>query len=328
MKSRRVICSQDELTASWLGQVLRQGVERISVASGNGNWSRQLAIEASLSDGTVRHLRLKICEGNTFGRSEIDYYTRDYVDMANAPLVRCFDAQYDPAAGYHILLEDLAATHTDRRDIQPTPAYGMAVAEALARMHRHHWCARPAPDAAALDRYFDEIRPGLSPMERATGQALRERFGLHEREFRLRWAQPRGMSLLHGDLNPTNVLAPTGSASPVYFLDRQPFDWSLTYGVAVSDLAYFMIPWWPEPTRRACELAVLRRWHEALDRPEYSWSEAQADWRLSVEQCLNVPMEWCSKASTLGRMRWLWEAQFERIRDALARPGSDAPGAD
>jgi len=313
----RVITAQDEVSASWIGRVLNQGVEHLTVTSGHGNWSHQLAISARLRDGTVRALRLKICLGDTFGRSEVDYYTRDYVDMTDAPLVRCLDAQYDPAIGYHILQEDLAATHTDRRDVPPTLAHGLAVARALGRMHRHHWGSQPAPGDAALDRYFDEVRPGLSPMERATGHSLRERFELHEPAFRLRWANPRGMSLLHGDLNPTNILTPTRAEAPVCFLDRQPFDWSLTYGVAVSDLAYFMIPWWPEPTRRECELAVLRHWHEALDRPDYSWSEALADWRLSVEQCLHVPMEWCSKAGTLESMRWLWEAQFARVQSAL-----------
>jgi hypothetical protein len=324
MKTGRVICGQEEVTASWISRVLKRKIEQLKFTSDSGNWSRQLVIEAKASDGATHSLRLKVCLGDTFGRSEVDYYTRDYVDMANAPLVRCLDAQYDTTVGYHILLEDLAATHSDRREVEPSLAYGIAAAEALGRLHRHHWGTMPAPDDGALNRYFDETRPGLAPMEHATGDSLRRRFELHERAFRLRWAKPHGMSLLHGDLNPTNVLTPRGCEAPVYFLDRQPFDWSLTYGVAVSDLAYFMIPWWPEQTRKACERVVLRHWYEALGRPEYGWNETLADWRLSVEQCLNVPMEWCSKATTLDSMRWLWEAQFKRVQSALAQPGSDA----
>ena len=281
-------------------------------------------MEARLSDGSTRALRLKICLGQTFGRSEVDYYTRDYVGLRDAPLVPCLDAQFDPAVGYHILLDDLSKTHRDRRDAPPSLAYGMAAAEALGRMHRHHWETMPAPIPAKIDRYFDEFRGGLAAMEHATGRSLRQRFDRHEQAFRSRWADPAGMSLLHGDLNPTNVLTPRISEEPVYFLDRQPFDWSMTYGVAVSDLAYFMILWWPEETRRKCELPVLRRWYESVGDSDYTWDRAQEDWRLSIEQCLNVPLEWCSKAATLDSMRWLWQLQLDRVEDALAQPRGDA----
>jgi hypothetical protein len=200
MAPRTVISSEDEVSASWLSQVLGQGVEHVRIASDNGNWSRQLAIEAHLIDGTMRALRLKVCLGDTFGRSEVDYYTRDYVGLRDAPLVLCFDAQYDPAVGYHILLDDLAATHSDRRDAAPSLAYGIAVAEALGRMHRYHWESMPAPDDAALDRYFAEIRPGLAAMESATGCPLRDRFERHEHAFRLRWASPHAMALRYRTL--------------------------------------------------------------------------------------------------------------------------------
>lgn len=170
MSSTPVIRGPDEVDTSWLGCVLKQGVESFTIASGHGNWSRQLAISARMADGSTRALRLKICLGHDFGRSEVDFYTRDYVD-----------------------------------------------------------------------------------------------------------------------------------------------------------LAYFMMPWWPEHARQASEVAVLRRWYDALDKPGYAWSEALADWRLSVEQCLHVPMEWCSKEATRESMRWLWQEQFARIQHALARTAALEP---
>lgn len=317
MTPPRIVREGKDVTTAWLGEVLGREVEAFHITPGHGQWSRQLQISARMGDGSVRALRLKICLGGVFGRSEVDYYTRDYVDMPDAPLVPCLAAEYDPAVGYHLLLEDLATSHTDRRDLQPTLAHGLAVAEALGRLHRHHWMSRPAPGEAVLGRYLDHIRPGLAPLERATGRSMRGAFERHEQAFRERWARPQGMTLLHGDLNPTNLLTPRGADAPVWFLDRQPFDWSLTYGLAVYDLAYFMIPWWPEALRKAHGRAILRCWYDALSQPEYAWSEAQADWRLCVGQCLNIPIEWCSRPSTLESMRWLWEAQLARIESAV-----------
>ena len=45
---------------------------------------------------------------------------------------------------------------------------------------------------------------------------------------------------------------------------------------------------------------------------------ALADWRLSVLQGLCVPLEWCAKPATALPMRWLWEAQLDRILLACA----------
>ena len=334
---RRVIRGADDITADWLSRALGQPVLQFSARSEASNWSSQIPLTVRLADGgSLAHLRaahagmspsggpavscalrLKVCLGSTFGRSEVDYYTRDYVGLANAPLVRCHDAAYEAGVGYHLLLDDLAATHHDRRDVPPTLAYGLAVAEALGRMHRHHWASQPAPDPAALDRYFAEIRPGIEVIEHLTGRRFRARFEAHEQAQRARWADPRGMSLLHGDLNATNILTPKVAQAPVIFLDRQPFDWSLTYGVAAHDLAYFLVLSWPPQLRQRCEEALLRCWHEALGQPGYSWSEAQADWALAVEQCLHVPFEWCSKPDTVTRMRWLWQAQLSRVQAAL-----------
>jgi hypothetical protein len=127
------------------------------------------------------------------------------------------------------------------------------------------------------------------------------------------------MSLLHGDLNALNVLTPKTSERPVYFLDRQPFDWSLTYGVAAYDLAYFLV-WWPTEVRTTHEASILRRWHASIQQEDYSWEQTRADWKLCVEQCLHIPLEWCAEPQTATKMRWLWERQLTRIRAALVMP--------
>jgi hypothetical protein len=314
-----VIRNPDELTAEWLSEVLHTKVLRFTATSETSNWSNQFPLRVELPDGTIKLLRLKVCLGSTFGRSEVDYYLKDYATLKNAPLVHCWSAEFEQGVGYHILLDDLSATYANRRDVVPTLNYGLAVAEALGRMHRHTWALQTTPEVAALDRYFAEIHPGIPVMELATGMTFAARATRHEAAMRKRLSRATGLTLLHGDLNPTNILTPLKADAPVYFLDRQPFDWSLTYGLAASDLAYFVVPWWPSETRAAHETAILRRWYDVLQAQDYSWDEARADWALSVEQCLHVPMEWCSKPETAVKMRWLWEPQLQRALSAMSR---------
>lgn len=314
-----MITRAEEISLAWLSAVLGREVVRFESSTEASNWSSQVPLKVTLASGETLALRLKLCLGETFGRSEVDYYTQDYRKLANAPLVRCYDALYDPTLGYHLLLEDLSETHHNRREPAPTLAYGLAVAEALGRLHAHHWESQAPPDEAAWERHFAAIRPGVEPLEQATGQAFSARFAAHEQALRARWANPIGMTLLHGDLNSTNVLTPKNADAPVYFLDRQPFDWSLTYGLAAYDLAYFLVLWWPEADYAAHSDAILRRWYEALGQPDYSWEQAQADWQLSVEQCLHVPIEWCASPETTEKMRWLWSFQLARVEHALAR---------
>ena len=308
-----VITDPTQITSDWLSEKLAQTVTDFTLHTEASNWASQVLVQATLADGTTKSLRLKLCVGETFGPSEVEFYTKDYVTLANAPLVHCYDAQFAPGVGYHILLEDLSETHHNRRDAPPTLEYGLAVADALGRMHRHHAGSQPVPDDFVWERYFAEIRPGVKTMEQATGQVFATSFEEHADALRQRWTDPIGQSLLHGDLNSTNILTPKDAESPVYFLDRQPFDWSLTYGLAAYDLAYFLILWWPEEARTAHEAAILERWYTAFAQPEYSWEQAQRDWRLSVEQCLHVPLEWCSKPETVEKMRWLWSFQLARV---------------
>ena len=52
---------------------------------------------------------------------------------------------------------------------------------------------------------------------------------------------PNGFTIVHGDINPGNILYPVDPGK-VYFLDRQPFPWSLTTWLGVSDLSQFNGP--------------------------------------------------------------------------------------
>jgi Phosphotransferase enzyme family len=312
-----VIRSPADITIDGLSVILGKDVKSFTVSSETSTWSSQFPIQVLHVDGTHKLLRLKICLGPTFGPSEVDYYKRDYVTLAEAPLVHCWDAKFERDIGYHILLDDLSRTHHNRRDAVPTLEFGFAVADALAQMHKHKWGNQNSLRGEVLNPYFSEIRQGILTLERATGQKFQQRAKRLEAALRERLSRSSGLTLLHGDLNPTNILTPITKERPVYFLDRQPFDWSITYGLALYDLAYFLIPWWPSEIRFLHEVNILKRWHQTLGVEGYTWQHVCSDWALAVEQCLHVPMQWCSKADTAVGMRWLWEVQLARVNNAI-----------
>lgn len=314
---KNVMLHPQAVSPAWLTQVLKRDVASLSRSEETSNWSSQVRLQVSFHDGSVAALRLKICAGQTFGRSEVDYYTRDYIDMPDAPLVKCWDAGFDPVGGYHLLLDDLHGSCSDRKAVAPTRAYGLAVAAALGRLHRHHWQAQPCPSERTVDRFFEAVRGGIAPLVALAGYPAVTEAEEVEGLLRKRLKSSHDMSLLHGDLNPTNVLTPIDADGPVYFIDRQPFDWSLTYAPAAFDLAYFLALWWPADARAAHEEEVLRCWHAHLGSESYTWAHAAHDWQLAVRQCLFVPIQWCAEPDTAETMRWLWEVQLSRVQSAV-----------
>lgn len=314
----KIVLIADCITPQWLSHVLHKDVHSLKLNLESSNWSTQVPLRVKFRDGSTASLRVKICAGSSFGPSEVDYYMHDYVSMIDAPLVKCWNAEFDSQLGYHLLLDDLAETHTNRREVQPNREYGLAVARALGRLHKHHWESQSVPGQEAVDRYFQEFRPGVAAMKSISGHDFSGEASATERQLRDRLTNPRGMSLLHGDLNSMNILTPKGADSPVFFIDRQPFDWSLTYAVAIYDLAYFLVLWWPEDIRIAHEAEIVRCWHREVGDPAYQWQHALSAWKAAVRQCLHVPLEWCSKPATAEKMRWLWELQVGRVSSAVA----------
>jgi len=352
--SEFVITEAAEVTPSWLSRVLRESgalrageVESVAAEVGGANWSSHARLTLSYTPdakGTCPpQLFLKICAGANcvFGPSEVNYYTRDYLGSPGAPLPRCYDAAYrETPRAYHVLLEDLSASHVDGFQREPDLELGMAVADALARLHAAHW-GRHALETLGTDvagpddfgRYFDWIERGLEPLlEHAggalepSGRAVLERvFGRHRAAMEQRVQHDRGLTLVHGDTNPGNLMLPMRPRGRAYVIDRQPFDWSLEGWLAASDLAILMVLHWETERRRELEHAVLRRYLETLAScgVEFTWEELFEDYRFSVAQCLEFAVEWCVLPEDRTRMRWLWERQLTRSLTAWADLGCE-----
>ena len=73
-----------------------------------------------------------------------------------------------------------------------------------------------------------------------------------------------GLTLLHGDPNPTNVLTGLTPLQPLYLIDRQPFPWTCRQGLGAADLIHAATPYWPPDVRRALEAPLLESYRATL----------------------------------------------------------------
>jgi hypothetical protein len=342
-----IITDAAHVTAAWLeaalaraGALAAGGVQGFEIQGERATWSHNARLRVRYQPGSAGELPeslfLKMVQAAEFGPSEVQYYARDYLGAPDAPLIRCYDARYsETLRAYHILLQDLSATYSNTWERPVTPAFVRALADALAALHAHRWTleriaevGERLPGHMEIGRYLDHIRPGLAPLLAIAGDDMRpewramlpEIFERHPPLMLARTRDPRGICMVHGDVNPGNIMAPLNDDAPVYLVDRQPFDWSQTVWLGASDLSYLMCSFWPEETRRAFELPLLRHYHEGLLRrgiAGYPWERLWQDYRLAAVQAVYVAVEWCVLEEDRERMRWLWTMELRRAMAAF-----------
>jgi len=342
-----VITHPEQVTRTWLQTTLgRSGVIQsgeiqsfqIEHASNDNSQGARIRVTytAEATGSLPGSLYLKICpaQESSFGPSEVNYYLRDYIATPDAPIPTCYDAQYADLPGrYHILMEDLSASHQPNWDVPPNLDFGLGVAESLAVLHAPYWEANQrtqiqaaVPGPEILSRYLEHLSPGIAPLldwARAglnprQADALAAILEHLPEDLLARTRDPLGFSLVHGDPNPGNILSPREEDGKIYLVDRQPFDWSLTTWLGVYDLAYLMGLWWEPEQRRQLEFSMLRRYRSALKRRDilYPLDRLLEDYRLCLAQCVYIPVDWCIQDSDRERMGWLWQVQLRRVLEA------------
>ena len=322
----KVITSIDQVTAAWLTSVLVKSgaitsgaVAAFDVNPGRGNWSTNAILHVQYvngSQGTLpERLFLKMVNvdlgDDSFGASEVTYYTRDYTGVTGAPLVRCHDAAFsEELQRYHVLLDDLSETHVEAEEKAPTLDYGLALAEGLAAMHARWWGIRRFKEAGAdmhsaahIRRFVDISECGVGPLlkkyttelEPHWPDTIRELFAKHPLALIERTRDDIGFTLIHGDTGEKNILVPRSGDRPIYIIDRQPFDWSLTTWLGVYDIAYAIVLDWDVEIRRELELPVLRHYHDQLIKQGvsgYTWEQLHDDYRLCAAMGVYVATEY------------------------------------
>ncbi len=322
-----VLTDLEQVTAEWLTRMLRRSgaladgkVAAFDLEARERNLSTSVRLRVRYSAGArgdrPEHLFLKMVnmdqDEESLGPWEIEYYRRDYVGLARVPLVRCYDAAYSAKQRrYHLVLDDISASHVEAGENAPTLAYGLALAEALAGLHVHYWggqriaaVGHAIPGMAKIERFVAISRPGADPILDAHAEQLRPHwpnaihdiFARHPRAMLARTGDDSGFTIIHGDPNGQNILVSRDGDRPLYLIDPQPFDWRLTVWLGVYDLANAIVWRWEVELRRQLELPILRHYHKQLIAygiDNYSWAQLLDDYRLSAAMGVYVAAEWC-----------------------------------
>jgi len=347
--SQQLITNLAQVTPEWLTTVLKgSGVLRhgqvtgFEIAGGQGNWSRSGVLRLQYAEDAEgecpRTLFLKMVEtdlgdGETFGPSEVEYYTRDYVGLTGAPLLRCYDACYSEGQqGYHLLLQDVSGTHIEAAEKTPALAYGLALVEGLAILHAHYWGAErlakanaPIHDANHIRRFVDISVPGAEHIIAHVSHELEPHWPTAIRRLCARIAQVmvarsrelNGFTVIHGDVGHRNVLTPRDGETPLYIIDRQPFNWSLTTWLGVYDVAYAIVLDWEPALLRQWQRPLLRHYQETLIRhgvQRYGWQHLWDDYRLCAAMCVLIAVEYCRGGiNEKWRRAWLPMLQWAML---------------
>jgi hypothetical protein len=235
-----VITSAEQATPEWLTGVLSTSgalsagkVIAVELEKGDSNWSTNARLRPRYSADAagdrparlfLKMVRTDLDDEESFSDSEVRYYTRDYVDVPDAPLVRCHDAAHSTDDhAYHLLLDDLTATHVEATGRRPTLEYALALADGLAAMHARWWGAdrlatasQQIHDPAHVQHFVDIAAPGVPHvLEHCTSELathwpdlISQVIARHPATMIERTRTANGFTIIHGDPGCTNILVP------------------------------------------------------------------------------------------------------------------------
>lgn len=281
-----VIERPTDLTADWLAAAIGAPVAGFTVERiGTGQMSECYRIGLAYDDAAAgpASVVLKVAATDPTSRQTglaLGLYEREvkfYADVApslGGPIAECYHSSYDPQTGiFALLLDDAAPAEVGNEIRGATLADATLALTELGRLHapvigtenlaEAEWLNREAPLNQALvgqlwagfaDRYADAITPD----QRLVCERLVASFDAYLADES---APERIKGLVHGDYRLDNMLfGRPGSRRDLTVVDWQ----TVTWGPAMTDVAYFIGCAVAIEDRRAHYEDLLRAYHQGL----------------------------------------------------------------
>ncbi len=338
-----VIQSVDQITVEWLNAALQEfGVRDRVIAirpaaqtelqGGPGIRPRNFftaEYSQHTPDDAPRRFYLKAHDGrfsSQAGALEIAFYTRIATEMnakeyCTSPAPICYHTAFDPITGaYHLLLEDLSATHQVVHPEFPASKEDTeCMLSVLARFHTF-WqgdarlggefgIAPNIDDITADFHRFRQVFPGyldylgdrLSLKRRRIYELVLDRYPVKLME---RLDDRSKLSIVHNDAHAGNFLLPRAAESNCYIVDWE--QWSV--GASMADIAYLIALFWYPERRQRMEKDLVKFYRQRCleyGLSGYSWEACWDDYRFFAINNLLVPLwAWISSGERLGWHRW------------------------
>jgi hypothetical protein len=275
------------------------------------------AVSFDTGERPPRNIFLKIAGLETpQDKREVAFYQDVAPTLESPAFLDCYAAHYDAERGvYHLLLPDISATHMLKPAWNESQWFRSAyrteivlqLAEALAAVHARYWgLAANKIEAGPLEGLdltfvpediqstYEKRAANLEPCLAALGtwltkgqQHLFRRLARRGPEILAARFRHGPLTLVHGDPHTQNLVVPRWDGpQEAAAAQALVIDWgTLQQSFGPEDVASYMAPFWYPRLRRQAEDAVLRRYHEGLERGGvrgYTWEQCWDDYRLGV----------------------------------------------
>jgi aminoglycoside/choline kinase family phosphotransferase len=233
------------------------------------------------------------------------------------PVPRCLAAVETGGGGWHLLLEDLSATHGQPEwPVPPPVGLCRGAVDALAALHAAWWehprleadlgqpvtAAEATAGIATTTALVERFREFLGDRLTAAGQAAYARALAALPALWAWYGRRKAKSLCHGDAHAWNLLFPRRPDGPVYLCDWQTW----RPGIGALDLATLMVLDWSPARRARLERDLVARYHARLGElgvRGYGWDACWRDYRWAALNALFTP-PWRWDNGTAARYWW------------------------